>query len=159
MKKEAIAGAVLALLIALSAWNIYSIDALTDGIGDSLRMSQALADIGDFDSAKIELDKGLRLWLNADGYTHIFLRHPEIDSTTDAFYALQQVLMQEDITACADHRGLAVDEQLPVLAGLLIKAKREGLIERRSDGVESPAPTVIGIVICFQPGLTEQLLG
>ena len=76
MKKEVIAGVVLALLIALSAWNIYSIDALTDGIGDSLRMSQALADIGDFDSAKIELDKGLRLWLNADGYTHIFLRHP-----------------------------------------------------------------------------------
>ena len=56
MKKEVIAGAVLALLIALSAWNIYSIDALTDSIGDSLRMSQALADIGDFDSAKIELD-------------------------------------------------------------------------------------------------------
>ena len=101
MKKEVIAGAVLALLIALSAWNIYSIDALTDGIGDSLRMSQALADIGDCDSAKIELDKGLRLWLNADGYTHIFLRHPEIDSTADAFYDLQQVLMQEDITACA----------------------------------------------------------
>ena len=101
MKKEAIAGAVLALLIALSAWNIYSIDALTDGISNSLRMSQALADIGDFDSAKIELDKGLRLWLNADGYTHIFLRHPEIDSTADAFYDLQQVLMQEDITACA----------------------------------------------------------
>ena len=101
MKKEVIAGAVLALLIALSAWNIYSIDALTDSIGDSLRMSQALADIGDFDSAKTELDKGLRLWLNADGYTHIFLRHPEIDSTADAFYDLQQVLMQEDITACA----------------------------------------------------------
>ena len=101
MKKEAIAGAVLALLIALSAWNIYSIDALTDGICDSLRMSQALADIGDFDSAKTELDKGLKLWLNADGYTHIFLRHPEIDSTADAFYDLQQVLMQEDITACA----------------------------------------------------------
>ena len=93
MKKEAIAGAVLALLIVLSAWNIYSIDALTDGISDSLRMSQALADIGDFDSAKTELDKGLKLWLNADGYTHIFLRHPEIDSTTDAFYELQELLL------------------------------------------------------------------
>ena len=68
MKKEAIAGAVLALLIVLSSWNIYSIDALTDGIGDSLRMSQALADIGDFDSAKTELDKGLKLWLNAKAW-------------------------------------------------------------------------------------------
>ena len=56
MKKEVIAGAVLALLIALSAWNIYSIDALTDGIGDSLRMSQALAYFGVFESANIELD-------------------------------------------------------------------------------------------------------
>ena len=94
MKKEVIAGAVLALLIALSAWNIYSIDALTDGIGDSLRMSQALADIGDF-------DKGLRLWLNADGYTHIFLRHPEIDSTTDAFYELQELLLDGGGDGCA----------------------------------------------------------
>lgn len=101
MKKEVIAGAVLALLIALSAWNIYSIDALTDGIGDSLRMSQALADIGDFDSAKIELDKGLRLWLNADDYTHIFLRHPEIDSTTDAFYELQELLLDGGGDGCA----------------------------------------------------------
>lgn len=101
MKKEAIAGAVLALLIALSAWNIYSIDALTDGISDSLRMSQALADIGDFDSAKTELDKGLRLWLNADGYTHIFLRHPEIDSTTDAFYELQELLLDGGGDGCA----------------------------------------------------------
>lgn len=101
MKKEVIAGAVLTLLIALSAWNIYSIDALTDNIGDSLRMSQALSDIGDFDSAKIELDKGLRLWLNADGYTHIFLRHPEIDSTTDAFYELQELLLDGGGDGCA----------------------------------------------------------
>ena len=101
MKKEVIAGAVLALLIALSAWNIYSIDALTDSIGDSLRMSQALADIGDFDSAKTELDKGLKLWLNADGYTHIFLRHPEIDSTTDAFYELQELLLDGGGDGCA----------------------------------------------------------
>ena len=79
MKKEVIAGAVLALLIALSAWNIYSIDALTDGIGDSLRMSQALA----------------------DGYTHIFLRHPEIDSTTDAFYELQELLLDGGGDGCA----------------------------------------------------------
>ena len=59
------------------------------------------ADIGDFDSAKIELDKGLRHWLNADGYTHIFLRHPEIDSTTDAFYELQELLLDGGGDGCA----------------------------------------------------------
>jgi len=72
---------------------------------------------------------------------------------------LNAVALFEDVTARADRRGLAVDEQLPVFAGLRIPAKREALIERRGDGVESPTPAVIGIVVCFQSGLAKQLLG
>ena len=72
---------------------------------------------------------------------------------------MHAVALFKDVTAGTHRRGLAVDEKLPVFAGLRIPAEREALIERRSDGVESPAPTTIGVVVGLQPGLTEQLLG
>lgn len=100
-KREYTAIAVLALLLALSVWNLKSIDTLTGDIEISLSKSQSAAEKLDFKTARQRLDEGLELWLSADSYTHIFLRHPEIDSTADAFYELQQVLMQEDATACA----------------------------------------------------------
>ena len=92
---------MLALLLALSVWNLKSIDTLTGDIEIALSKSQSAAEKLDFKTARQRLDEGLELWLSADSYTHIFLRHPEIDSTADAFYELQQVLMQEDATACA----------------------------------------------------------
>ena len=72
---------------------------------------------------------------------------------------MDAVALFKDVTAGTHRRRLAVDEQLPVLAGLLVIAEREALIERRDDGVESPAPAAVGVVVGFQPGLTEQLLG
>ena len=35
--------------------------------------------------------------MDADSYTHIFIRHPEIDSTTDAFYELLDSVSAGDI--------------------------------------------------------------
>ncbi len=104
-KREYVAIAVFLLLIALSVWNIESIDSLTGGIEISLSKSQSAAEKLDFGAANAYLDEGLSRWLAAEGYTHIFLRHPEIDSTADAFYELKAVLMQEDLTACAAAYG------------------------------------------------------
>lgn len=104
-KREYMAIAVLALLLALSVWNLKSIDTLTGDIEIALSKSQSAAEKLDFKTARQRLGEGLELWLSADSYTHIFLRHPEIDSTADAFYELQQVLMQEDATACAAAYG------------------------------------------------------
>ncbi len=100
-KREYVALAAIILLTALSVYNLSSIDALTGDIGIALSKSQSAAEKLDFKGAREYLAEGLELWLNADEYTHIFLRHPEIDSTADAFYELQEVLYQEDITACA----------------------------------------------------------
>ena len=86
-KREIIAAVLLALLIALSVYNILSIDALTGDIGIALSKSQSAAEKLDFKAARGYLTEALERWLS--------------DSTADAFYDLQQVLMQEDITACA----------------------------------------------------------
>lgn len=100
-KREYIAVVLLVLLLALSIYNLASIDKLTGEIGIALSKSQSAAEKLDFKSARQYLKEGLTVWLDADEYTHIFLRHPEIDSTADAFYELEQILLQEDLTACA----------------------------------------------------------
>lgn len=104
-KRDYIAIGVLAVLLALSVYNLASIDALTGDIGIALSKSQSAAEKLDFKSAREYLNAGLELWLDADEYTHIFLRHPELDSTSDAFYELEEVLLQEDLTACAAAYG------------------------------------------------------
>lgn len=104
-KREYVAIALALLLTALSVWNIESIDSLTGDIEIALSKSQSAAEKLDFSGANAYLDEGLDRWLAADGYTHIFLRHPEIDSTADTFYELKEVLMREDLTACTAAYG------------------------------------------------------
>ncbi len=96
MKREWIAFLLLGLLIAGSALNIACADRLTDLVSLSLVRAENAAGCGDFKTARINLENGLSVWLNAKTYTSVFLRHAEVDSATDAFYELQQLLLQED---------------------------------------------------------------
>ena len=96
MKREILAAAFLAALFALSLWNIRHIDALTQSVVQHLELSEKAACSGDSATAEAELDYALSLWSAADRYTQIFIRHPEIDSTYDAFYQLAEGLERTD---------------------------------------------------------------
>ena len=96
MKRELASAALLVLLIVGSAWNIHAINSLTEDICASLDASQAAMSHGDRKLAEDELERGLKMWLEADSYTHIFIRHSEIDSTTDAFYEALETLAGDD---------------------------------------------------------------
>lgn len=50
---------------------------------------------GDSKSAAETLDKAIEHWLTLDGYTHIFIRHSEINSTTEAFSSLDPTSVLE----------------------------------------------------------------
>ena len=93
MSRELSAGALLLLLIAGAWWNIHAVDTLTQEIMNELDTSQAAEEQGRHLDAQAALDKALKRWLEADSYTHIFIRHAEIDSTADAFYELQGQLL------------------------------------------------------------------
>ena len=93
MKLELAAGALLLLLMAGAWWNIRAVDTLTGDILAGLDISQAAEEQGDHLTAQAALAKALNRWLEADSYTHIFIRHAEIDSTADAFYELQAQLL------------------------------------------------------------------
>lgn len=96
MKREIVAGAVL-LLLALGSWiNLNYLRDFTGGLAEKLELSRAYCSSGQFDLAEKSLSEAADIWLGADGYTHIFIRHPEIDSTTDAFFELMSDVRSHD---------------------------------------------------------------
>lgn len=102
MKKELCAAVLLAALIVGAGLSVRHMDALAADMLTYLDRSEQFADSGDSARAEQELDKALDIWLHSDGYTHIFIRHPEIDSTSDAFYELKQALAEnsEGLSSC-----------------------------------------------------------
>lgn len=96
MKREITAAALLLLLVFASLWNIRRIDALTGELETLLRRSEQAALDGSFPQAESIASDALARWLASDSYTHIFIRHSEIDSTSDAFYELLERVAEHD---------------------------------------------------------------
>lgn len=88
MKRLITAAALLLLLIFASVWNIRRVDALTGELETLLARSEQAALDGSYELARGIASEALARWLASDSYTHIFIRHSEIDSTSDAFYEL-----------------------------------------------------------------------
>lgn len=100
MKKEIIALSLLVLLFAASLFNIWYFDRLCLDIAGEVKASAEALEQGDTKVAQEHLQNALHTWLEADSYTHIFIRHPEIDSTADAFYELGLELEGADSKSC-----------------------------------------------------------
>ena len=101
MRKEAAAALGLILLLVIAQWNIRAVDRLTGQILTRLERSEQALEAGSPGVARRELDTALELWLSADGYTHIFLRHAEIDAASDAFYELHEKLNEAAPESCS----------------------------------------------------------
>ena len=96
MKREVIAAALFSALILFSFWNVRRIDKLTGEMTRLLESSEAAAESGELDDALGYAEKALAVWLSAEGHTHIFIRHSEIDGTSDAFYELLSAIEEGD---------------------------------------------------------------
>lgn len=94
--KEWIALALLLLLAAGALVNIAFLDRLIGDIGSELQRADELARAGRFDEALEAFDGAIGHWIAANSYTHIFIRHPEIDSASDAFFELRQALAEQN---------------------------------------------------------------
>lgn len=99
MTRELIAGILLVLLILGAVWNIRCADRLCEDILMCVDQSEQAAQRGDVPLASGRMQAALELWLEADGYTHIFIRHSEIDGATDAFYDALEELSDGDAEA------------------------------------------------------------
>mgnify|MGYP004644007859 FL=1 len=101
MRREYTAMIILAILM-LGAWlNLRHMDSLTERIEAKLELSQKAAEQGSMDISEKALLDALDMWLGADGYTHIFIRHSEIDAISDSFYELYDALLSGETDALA----------------------------------------------------------
>ncbi len=102
MKKEIAAALLLLLLFAGTLVNIRVNDGLIAELEDTVDRAYIAAQNGDWDSAKKGVEAACRRWESLDGYTHVFIRHSEIGTTTDALYSMLSSVCAEDI---GDLRG------------------------------------------------------
>lgn len=86
MKKEILAAITISLLLLGAIYNLFQIKELSESVSEHLDRALQACAVNNFETAESELSDALNIWLQADGYTHIFIRHAEIDSATDAFF-------------------------------------------------------------------------
>ena len=96
MTRETVAALLLLLLFAAALLNILCLDRMIGSLLNDIGASRELAERGEFSGAEQALDRAIARWVAANGYTHIFIRHPEIDSASDAFFELRQILSEEN---------------------------------------------------------------
>ena len=99
MKKAVAAAILLALLFGAAAWNIAHIDSLTGSLTASADEALAHCRAEDYDAAEASLREAIERWDGAENYTHIMIRHAEVDSATDAFYAALEPILTHDADA------------------------------------------------------------
>lgn len=107
MKKELFAVLLLALIITVSIVNVCYVSRMTEDILELVSLSEQKAFEGDWNSAAENAEEAVRLWEGAKKYTHIFIRHSEIDSTTDEFYSLlMEIYSKDENTTKAAYKAL-----------------------------------------------------
>ncbi len=86
MKKEFAALALLAALLAASFYNVRYIENMVSEISALAHESYGCLAEGDTVASMQKLEQAIERWEQAEGYTHIFIRHSEIDGTSDAMF-------------------------------------------------------------------------
>ena len=106
MRKELAAAIILALLLTGVMVNIRVASNIILSLKEDITAAYQSAEKGDFDRAKPQLDAAIEHWMSLDGYTHIFIRHCEINSTTQAYFQLKSDIYAEDMGAVEGSYGL-----------------------------------------------------
>lgn len=115
MKKEIISAVLLLLIFSGVLINIRINERIVSSLINEVDMSYENLKNGNEDKAMQQLDTAIEHWLNLDGYTHIFIRHSEINSTTDAFYGFRSDVGSGDADAANGSYGLLKETLLSLM--------------------------------------------
>lgn len=96
MIREIVAVSLLVALLALSLFNVKYIENKTEILADEIGQAHELYQNGDNEGATSLVEDSLNTWLSWESYSHIMLRHSEIDVITSAYYALLEELEGEE---------------------------------------------------------------
>ena len=115
MKKEIISALLLLLIFSGVLVNIRINERIVSSLINEVDMSYENLKNGNEDKAMQQLDTAIEHWLNLDGYTHIFIRYSEINSTTDAFYGFRSDVGSGDADAANGSYGLLKETLLSLM--------------------------------------------
>ena len=115
MKKEIISALLLLLIFSGVLVNIRINERIVSSLINEVDMSYENLKNGNKGKAMQQLDTAIEHWLNLDGYTHIFIRHSEINSTTDAFYGFRSDVGSGDADAANGSYGLLKETLLSLM--------------------------------------------
>lgn len=96
MKKELFALALLLLILAGNLWNQHRLETLTSGLDALVEEAYASARNGHWQQAAQAALEAETRWTDADPYTHIFIRHTDIDALSAAFCDYRGALAGRD---------------------------------------------------------------
>ena len=96
MKKELCAILALILLVAGAAGNLIHLNKLMEQITNHIDYSLLYCSLEDYAAAHTETTKAMQVWQGAENYTHIFIRHSEIDNMNDIFYDTLAAIKNKD---------------------------------------------------------------
>ena len=105
-KTAAAAAALMALMIGASVWNIRYIDSFTDSLIEQIELSRTMWISGKKEAARETLEQALDRWYGAETYTHVFIRHAEVNDVTDAFYDVFAAIRSGDTAAGSQYDRL-----------------------------------------------------
>lgn len=96
MRKELVALALLLAILAGNIWNQHRLEVLTAGLDALVEEAYASARYGRWQQAAEAAQKAEKQWEDAGAYTHIFIRHTDIDALTSAFCDYRGALAGRD---------------------------------------------------------------
>lgn len=100
MKKELFAFLVIITLLIGSISSLTHLNDLISQINTHIEYSLLYCSLDDYEAAHTEMEKALQLWNNSENYTHVFIRHSEVDTASDGFYdALSAIYDREKYEA------------------------------------------------------------
>jgi TRAP-type C4-dicarboxylate transport system substrate-binding protein len=94
--KEILVGCFLILMLTVAVINIRCLTRLTSRVTELIEEAEMLASQENWSKAAEKAEEATRYWKNSDAYTHLVLRHSELESATDAIYDfLEQIYARE----------------------------------------------------------------
>lgn len=96
MKKEVFAVLLLVLILGISLLNSHMLNTLTNDLSDIVKECDTAASAEKWPEARKHIEDALSLWKKNDHYTHVVLRHSDIDSMTNDFYELLEHVYSEN---------------------------------------------------------------
>ena len=99
MKKEVFALLLLVGILTGSVLNLRYLKRFTHELNQCVLSVVSAAEEGDWTTAESRASDAMELWTEADKYTHVFIRHNEIDAVTEEFCSLLGATRSRDCGA------------------------------------------------------------